>query len=586
MADESSAVLGKDEHGLIDLGNVYSEQAVLSLFLRAPLELTRYRTELNAAEFADPAHRLIYAKLVEMLDSLVQSGAKRVDPPLLLSVLAGHPKIDLVKKALPKLLAAAVYPDQLSLYVAQVKRLAVRRGMLTLAHKMELMARSELPEADLIARARESLAQLDAGGGDTRPILSPQQRAEMALSLIEQHQQGSRSDMPTGYSRLDKMLGGGIARGTMTVVTAITGGFKSTFATAMARRMAMNGNKVLYLSAEMSEELLGLKDFSAAARIDVERFRTAGSLNDDEWARLMDAANAYSARNYYSWPYNGSINDMRATCALMRDTVGLDVVFVDYIQIVEKQAMSQTRYDHVSAVSSALRSMARDMNVAVIALSQMNRGVYDSPNMLPARHLLKEAGNIENDASAVLGLYWPAGVMKIPGKIVPEANRPLSFTDWEEAGALTIPVDRGELPIFTELQVLVLKSRMGVQDGMTRLGLCAPYHDVFDPYAPAEWVKTPNGDAPMPPIERAAGADVYDLDAERIAAEYFGGISVEELRASALRGYFAMDDQPEAGSKVPAAFQSSLVGNFAKSAQEAAKPSPELPQINDPMDLV
>jgi hypothetical protein len=174
---------------------------------------------------------------------------------------------------------------------------------------------------------------------------------------------------------------------------------------------------------------------------------------------------------------------------------------------------------------------------------------------------LKESGQLENDASVIFGFYWPFGVEQIPGKFVPDANRPLSFSEWQENNALTIPVDNtGVLPVFSELQLVLLKNRMGVQDAIVRLGLAPSFHDVFDPYVAPDWLQQqlPKALPPLPNFTDVAPKQTFTVE------DYFTPSALEAVRQSLPQAFLEMQSLSEVNKP----------DNFVREVvQQAGKPT-------------
>ena len=464
-----------------------SEQAVLACALEQPSEVRRMQQAgLRSEHFYDPYHRLLF-EFFEMRcernpqnpynSDFVTSWVLFRERQLSIS--------DDLFDVFTEIRSLFVLPYSVDAHLDFVIQLAERRNMVRVSQKLIELAYN-LDAHDLQSQA-VSIANTMRRTGSQRVLLSPSDRATSVVTALELRQAGQTTDVSTGFSRFDKALGGGFIRGTSNIITAIPGGYKTTFCQSMARLQALMGYKVLYISHEMPDEPLSQKDLSAYSGIDIDTMRIPGAMSISQWKEIMHWSNIMSHTGYYTWPYTGNMSDIERIAQDMAATVGLDEIIIDYIQITSaNDSHYRTRYDQITEISGRARDLGKSVNAAVVLAAQMSRAIYGSADMIPHPSYLKESGNLENDATFVGGLYSPVDIMQIPGKYVPQDNMPLTEAQWRASGASTPPALDAymgmDVPPIRELQMLVGKSRMCANHSMVRLGVEPVRHRVFDPY--------------------------------------------------------------------------------------------------------
>jgi replicative DNA helicase len=212
---------------------------------------------------------------------------------------------------------------------------------------------------------------------------------------------GGLLGVSSGFKSLDKQLNG-LQKGDFTILAARP----SMGKTAFALNIAMNAGKkakVALFSLEMSEEQLTQRMLSAMTAIDLMRLRS-GLLNEKEWCSLAELSPLLATRDIKIDDTAGTtVNEIKAKCKKLKIKEGLDVVIIDYLQLIEGNG--QSREQEISKISRSLKTMAKELNITVIALSQLSRACEARPNHRPVLSDLRESGAIEQDADTVLFLY-------------------------------------------------------------------------------------------------------------------------------------------------------------------------------------
>jgi replicative DNA helicase len=219
------------------------------------------------------------------------------------------------------------------------------------------------------------------------------------------HKDSFITGVATGFTDFDN-----ITAGLQPSDLIIIAGRPSMGKTSLALNMAYNaalGDKlgVAVFSLEMSRLQLGIRLLGLDAMIDASRLRR-GSLQDDEWGRLTDAANRLSELPLYIDDTSGlSVLELKAKARRLKKRFGISLLVIDYLQLMQSKKSTESRQQEISDISRSLKALAKDLNIPVVALSQLNRKVEDRPNKRPILADLRESGAIEQDADLILFIY-------------------------------------------------------------------------------------------------------------------------------------------------------------------------------------
>lgn len=212
--------------------------------------------------------------------------------------------------------------------------------------------------------------------------------------------------IPTGFSDLDGMTSG-LQRGDMTIVAGRPSMGKTSFSMNIAEHVAIKSQKnVLVFSMEMPADSLAMRMMSSLGRIDQHRVRT-GQLSDDDWPRLTSAVGMLSEASMFIDDTPAmSPGEIKAVCRrFVREHGELGCIVIDYLQLMRVPGNTEGRVNEISEISRSLKGIAKEFNVPVIALSQLNRGLEQRPNKRPVMSDLRESGAIEQDADNILFVY-------------------------------------------------------------------------------------------------------------------------------------------------------------------------------------
>lgn len=225
------------------------------------------------------------------------------------------------------------------------------------------------------------------------------------LAKLNSDERDDYLGIPTGYAGIDKLTAG-LNKSDLIILAARPGVGKTSFAINVATNVATKAKKsVAIFSLEMSREQLVQRILSTEANIKSEKFRT-GELDDDEWVRLAEASSALSkAPIYIDETMSNTINQMKAK---LRRIPNLGLVVVDYLQLMGIENSQANRVQEISEITRKFKMLAKEMNVPIIMLSQLNRDLEKRSNQRPMLADLRDSGSIEQDADMVFFLYREA----------------------------------------------------------------------------------------------------------------------------------------------------------------------------------
>jgi replicative DNA helicase len=386
--------------------NLEAEASVLGSCLLNPDALTQAADLLTAADFYRERNGWVF-------DAMLRLHERREPPDLVLLSQELERMGRLSELGGPAYLTELLVNTPSALYVGHyaslVREAAQRRRIITIAGQFAAVAYDRSKEISEVMEHVETLffqlAHHTAVHG-MEHISLPLERYIEQLNQVAARN-GAITGIPTGFAALDRVLGG-FHRSDLVILAARPAMGKTslafTFALTAARRYAA---RVAVFSLEMSEEQAIGRWLSMASRIDNQQLRLA-ELDESEWVTLVDASNDLSALPIYIDDTAGSsMTELRSRARRIYAEHGLDLIIVDYLQLIagQKNARSENRHQEISRISKGLKALAKELNVPVIALSQLSRDLKDRADKRPQLWDLKESGSIEEDADVVLFVH-------------------------------------------------------------------------------------------------------------------------------------------------------------------------------------
>ena len=386
--------------------SVEAEQAVLGAMLLKPEAVTTAAEELSADDFYRETHRLIYEAMMELKDRTepvdlvtLTEQLKKADK---LAKIGGIPALALIANSVPT--AANVH------YHARiVHEKAQLRSLISAATEIAGAAYESADEVEDIMDNAEKRILAVSSGKRSKDFVPLQ---EILLDTLEQidaryNNKGSITGLPTGFTELDHLTAG-LQKSDLILVAARPSMGKTAFTLNIAAHVVLRAREpVAFFSLEMSKEQLVQRLLCSEGRIDSQRLRV-GELEEKEWGDLIDTANRLSAAPLYIDDTPSiTVMELRSKARRLKAEHGLSLIVIDYLQLMQGRASKNgdNRQQEISEISRSLKALARELNVPVIALSQLSRSVESRQIKRPMLSDLRESGSLEQDADIVMFLY-------------------------------------------------------------------------------------------------------------------------------------------------------------------------------------
>ena len=380
-----------------------AEQAVLGSIILEPDTIDRVAGILNKPDYFHlSVHRLIYSTMLDMFTS-----GKTLDFVTLLENLRLNSQFDQTngKTYLIQLTDNCPSISNVDIYANIVREKYDIRRLMTAAREIidECSAGEDEPSI-LMDSAEQKIFDIRQG----KNIQGLQRINEVViqtfdrLDALNNLEDDALRPISTGIGELDKVITG-LNRSDLLLLAARPGMGKTSFALNIARSVACQSKKtVAFFSLEMTKEQLTSRLLSTEALVGGTKLRT-GNLNDEEWQRLVAAGDIISkAKIYLDDTSNITVPEMKAKLRRMRE---LDLVIIDYLQLMSTGRRSDNRVNEISEITRNLKIMAKELNVPVLTLSQLSRASEHRSDHRPQLSDLRDSGSIEQDADIVMFLY-------------------------------------------------------------------------------------------------------------------------------------------------------------------------------------
>jgi len=297
-------------------------------------------------------------------------------------------------------------------YASIIKETASKRRLLIATNKIATLTTKDLAEADMLSEAAKILLEAGTRSGAQKAIPFSQVVSEFFDQVTVAAEAGPEGiGLRTGFNDLDGLLNG-LSGGKLIIIAGRPGTGKTSFLLSLVRnivgtKLPARKYRVVVFSLEMDRNELAERLIAQQARIDTRRLRT-GQLAAEEWPKFTEAVSASS-----EWQL--LINDapalnptqLKIACKLMHAEAPLDLVVIDYLQLMNGGGKFENRQAEVSYISRQLKGLAKELGVPVIAAAQLSRAVEQRQDKRPVLSDLRESGSIEQDADQVMFLYRP-----------------------------------------------------------------------------------------------------------------------------------------------------------------------------------
>lgn len=384
--------------------NIEAEEAVLGSLLIDPDGIIRISTFLQPEDFYVQRHGWIYAAIRDLHE--------RREPADLVTLTDDlERKGQLAEIGGPAFLTGLINATPTSIHVEYyariVERTAVLRRLIDAAGQIAKLAYQDVDDVDEVVDRAESIVFGVSEKRVSRELVPIRQVLDEFYDRIEYlyEHQGEIIGIPTGLADLDKLLGG-FQRSDLVIIAGRPGMGKTSLALSIALQAARKWDKrVGIFSLEMSNEQVVQRLVSAETGIDSQRLRL-GAIHEDEWPVLVQATSLLSGTQIYidDTPAISAL-EMRTKSRRIHAEYGLDMIIVDYLQLMRGDFRSENRVQEISFISRSLKGLARELNIPVVALSQLSRAVESRHDKRPMLSDLRESGSIEQDADVVMFVY-------------------------------------------------------------------------------------------------------------------------------------------------------------------------------------
>lgn len=406
MADDSLESLKLPPH------SVEAEQSVLGGLLLENEALDRIADILGPADFYRHDHRLIYEHIGRLIEhnkpADIVTVAESLESNAELSGIGGIAYLGALAQNTPTAANIRRYAEIVHERAVMRKLVEVGSGIAESAYNPQGRdAQQLLDEAEAkIFQIAEGGRKSSQGFVDIKVLLP--QVADRIDQLFQRDNASDVTGVPTGFSDLDSMTSG-FQPGDLIIVAGRPSMGKTAFSLNIAENVALDtGLPVAVFSMEMAATQLAMRMIGSVGRLDQHRMRT-GRLEDEDWVRLTTALGRLNDAPVFIDEGAGlSSFEVRARARrLHRQTGKLGLIVVDYLQLMSGAAgrQSENRATEISEISRSLKSLAKELDVPVVALSQLNRSVEQRPDKRPVMSDLRESGAIEQDADLILFIY-------------------------------------------------------------------------------------------------------------------------------------------------------------------------------------
>ncbi|CAB4635777.1 unannotated protein [freshwater metagenome] len=387
--------------------DLLAEQSTLGAMLISQEAVAEVFEYVNSSDFYAPKHQIIFEALltlygmgeptdvITVTDQLVKTGS--------LVRSGGADYLHTLTSSVPTAANA-------SFYAKIVSEKAILRRLVEVGTRIAQLGYANEGEVeDLVNAAQEDVYRVtQSGTGEDYVALSDSIEAAIAEIEAAQNQDGDLVGVPTGFTELDGLTNG-FHPGQLIIVAARPAMGKSTFALDIARNAAISqGKSTLFFSLEMGRAEIAMRMLSAESSIPLQSMRK-GNIADSDWTKLAQVRGRINdAPLYIDDSPNMTLVEIRAKCRRLAQRVGLKMIVIDYLQLLTSGKKVESRQQEVSEFSRALKLLSKELNIPVVALSQLNRQAEQTKDKKPELSHLRESGSLEQDADVVVLLHREA----------------------------------------------------------------------------------------------------------------------------------------------------------------------------------
>ena len=407
--------------------SVEAEQSVLGSILLDKEAMISVSETLVPEDFYKEAHKVIYESMLKLYNS-----QSEIDLITLTDELRDQGYLDDIGGIAYITSLSTIVPttSNIKYYINIVKEKSISRQLISAANDIiNLGYDSSTKVEDVLENAEKKIFDIsqERTTNDFQPI---NQVLTETLSMLEKlyEEKSDVTGLTTGFRDLNKKING-LQRSDLLLIAARPAMGKTAFALNLVQNAALKGDaSVAVFSLEMSKEQLVQRMIASQSTVELKKIKT-GTLADNDWPRITDGMAILSGAKIHIDDTPGiKISELRSKCRKLKIEKGLDLVLIDYLQLMEGEGHNESRQQEIAKISRSLKILAKELDCPVVALSQLSRAPEQRADHRPMLSDLRESGSIEQDADIVMFLYRdeyynPDTEKKNIGEVIVAKNR-------------------------------------------------------------------------------------------------------------------------------------------------------------------
>ncbi|KHD86976.1 MAG: DNA helicase [Bdellovibrio sp. ArHS] len=385
--------------------NIEAEQSILGGLMLDREALDQVGDILVAEDFYKPGHQKIFNAIKDL-----HSKNQPVDIITVTNTLQGEGTMEMAggPEYLISLLDKTISAANITTHAKIVKDKATLRKLIQVNSSLiERAYDQDFADVESFVDQAESEIFKVGEAKTNTGLVGSMEIVRSSIKKLEElyKNQVEVTGLATGFKRLDEMTAG-LHPGEMTIIAARPSMGKTAFSLNIAQHVALKLKKtVAYFSLEMGKESMMMRMLAAEAKVGLGSLRN-GRVSDSEWPRLIHAASLLSEASIFIDDTPGvSPFEIRSKARRLKAEHGLDLIMIDYLQLMSMKQKMSSREQEVAEISKSLKAIAKELQIPVIALAQLNRGVEGRTEKKPMLSDLRESGSIEQDADVIMMLY-------------------------------------------------------------------------------------------------------------------------------------------------------------------------------------
>lgn len=383
-----------------ELYSIESEHGVLGAMMIDESLVDEVLSRVSASDFSDLENAALFNAIIETREAGEPIDAVTVGTrvPVLPS---GRSMIQFAGSIVANVPSAANW----EVYAKHVRERSVLRAIVQAAESIRESVSTDQPLAEIIANAQQSIAELrDMGGMEADYKRLSDVVPAVIDGIDDRHNNRTVPHLSTGLPEFDKLLGGGLRKKSMVVIAGRPGSGKTTLGLQVAQNICTYQKGVgMVFSLEMPEEELCLRTMASLGSVSLNRLERPEHMADADWAGLTSAVSLIQQSEMYLSDKPGlTISRIRSIARQVKRRHGLSVMVIDYIGLISPDGKQSNRHESIAAISTAIKNLSKELEIPILVLAQLNRESTKRSGKRPQASDLRDSGQIEQDADAVI----------------------------------------------------------------------------------------------------------------------------------------------------------------------------------------